>query len=181
MFSPETADRLAKLIPRLASDQDGEVVATARAIERTLKADGSDLHGLADAVRRKKRIVLNPTGHGGGSFSYADTFKEAASTVDGPPHPDALTNKFGLPIHAPDRIVPWPEVAKHCLMLNRTVPKKYGGKFLQDWQKQLLKTLIDDLRQPTNRHVQWIETVVARCHQGRDAAHKARSSDKGTP
>jgi len=41
---------LVKLIPRLASNHDGEVVATARAIERVLKADGCDWHDLAGAI-----------------------------------------------------------------------------------------------------------------------------------
>ena len=38
---------LNKLIPRLASDHDGEVVATVPAIERVLKSAGRDLHDLA--------------------------------------------------------------------------------------------------------------------------------------
>jgi hypothetical protein len=40
-------EKIARLIPLLSSDKDGEVVATARAIERTLKARGCDLHDLA--------------------------------------------------------------------------------------------------------------------------------------
>ena len=43
----EVAPRIGKLIPRLASDHDGEVVATVRAIERTLKSAGRDWHDLA--------------------------------------------------------------------------------------------------------------------------------------
>ena len=46
-MSPISSAKLALLIPRLASDQDGEVVATARAIIRTLAARGLDLHDLA--------------------------------------------------------------------------------------------------------------------------------------
>jgi hypothetical protein len=42
--------KLAILIPRLASDFDGEVVATVRAICRILAADGHDLHDLARVV-----------------------------------------------------------------------------------------------------------------------------------
>lgn len=41
------APKIAKLIPRLASDHDGEVVATVRAIRRTLESAGLDLHALA--------------------------------------------------------------------------------------------------------------------------------------
>lgn len=41
---------LGALIPRLGSEFDGEVVATARAIERTLKSQKLDWHDLAAAV-----------------------------------------------------------------------------------------------------------------------------------
>jgi hypothetical protein len=39
--------KIAKLLPMLASDKDGEVVATVHAIGRTLKNAGSDWHALA--------------------------------------------------------------------------------------------------------------------------------------
>jgi hypothetical protein len=42
--------QLGKMIPRLASEYDGEVVATVRAIDRTLKAAGRDWHDLAAAL-----------------------------------------------------------------------------------------------------------------------------------
>ncbi|SFK79182.1 hypothetical protein [Methylocapsa palsarum] len=40
--------KITKLIPRLASDFDGEVVATARAIGRALKSAGLDWHDVAN-------------------------------------------------------------------------------------------------------------------------------------
>ena len=43
-------EKLALLIPRLASEFDGEVVATVRAIRRLLEASGHDLHDLARIV-----------------------------------------------------------------------------------------------------------------------------------
>jgi hypothetical protein len=48
----EVVPRIGKLIPRLASEHDGEVIATVRAIERTLKAAGRDWHDLANALQR---------------------------------------------------------------------------------------------------------------------------------
>ena len=42
--------KVCKLIPRLASNHDGEVVATARAIERTLKAAKEDWHSLVSVL-----------------------------------------------------------------------------------------------------------------------------------
>jgi hypothetical protein len=47
----EVVPRIGKLIPRLASEHDGEVIATVRAIERTLKAAGRDWHDLANAIQ----------------------------------------------------------------------------------------------------------------------------------
>lgn len=51
------APKLAVLVPRLASDHDGEIVATVRAIRRTLEGHGADLHDLAAAVTRPPVIV----------------------------------------------------------------------------------------------------------------------------
>ena len=46
------APKLSMLIPRLASDQDGEVVAVARAIGRVLAASNLDWHDLAAGIAR---------------------------------------------------------------------------------------------------------------------------------
>jgi hypothetical protein len=45
------AQRLSILIPRLGSNHDGEVVATVRAVCRTLESAKADLHDLAAVVR----------------------------------------------------------------------------------------------------------------------------------
>jgi hypothetical protein len=55
-------EKLALLIPRLASDFDGEVVATVQAIRRLLRAGGHDLHDLARVVANGAYIAEN---HGG--------------------------------------------------------------------------------------------------------------------
>src|SRR5271154_5208890 len=49
-MSPSLPPNIAKLTPRLASQYDGEVVATARAIERTLKTAGLDWHDLVSRI-----------------------------------------------------------------------------------------------------------------------------------
>ena len=48
--------RIAKLIPRLATDHDGEVIATIRAIEHTLRNSGLAFHDLANALEREPEI-----------------------------------------------------------------------------------------------------------------------------
>ena len=47
---PPIADRLSKIIGRLASDHDGEIIAAAGAIRRTLQSAGHDLNDLAAHV-----------------------------------------------------------------------------------------------------------------------------------
>lgn len=52
MQSPsEVGVRLAKIIPRLGSNHDGEMLATAAAIERTLRSEGLDWHDFTVAVQ----------------------------------------------------------------------------------------------------------------------------------
>lgn len=48
------APKLSKLLPMLATDHDGEVVAAVRAISRTLKGAGLDFHNLVEALSERK-------------------------------------------------------------------------------------------------------------------------------
>jgi hypothetical protein len=58
MTVPATlAPKLAKMLPRLASDYDGEVVATVRAIERLLRSSGRDWHDLAATLCRPVQLL----------------------------------------------------------------------------------------------------------------------------
>jgi hypothetical protein len=50
--TPAVNNKLAKLVRLLSSDKDGEVLAAASAITRTLAAEGSDIHALADTLCR---------------------------------------------------------------------------------------------------------------------------------
>ena len=54
------APKLSKLIPLLASDKPGEVVATAAAITRTLKQIGADWHDLTAVLTRAKPSDASP-------------------------------------------------------------------------------------------------------------------------
>jgi hypothetical protein len=54
--------RVSTLIPLLASPHDGEVVATARAIERVLAAAGFDLHDLAGLIEPAPTVEPAPAG-----------------------------------------------------------------------------------------------------------------------
>ena len=51
------ASKLARLIPLLSSDKDGEVFGAARAIGRTLHSAGLDWHDLAGAVTERQPLA----------------------------------------------------------------------------------------------------------------------------
>ncbi|TLG75154.1 hypothetical protein [Methylocystis sp. B8] len=57
-LTPAIANKLAAILPRLASNHDGEVVATARAIDRTLKSVGADWHDLTEAFTRGAAVII---------------------------------------------------------------------------------------------------------------------------
>ena len=64
-LSPDTDGKLSRLIPRLATDSDGEVLATVAAIRRTLDRAGMDLYDLAarlatDAPRPVRQAPHTP-------------------------------------------------------------------------------------------------------------------------
>ena len=54
MIDVGTEEKLEKLVRLLSSDKEGEVVAAAHAIKRTLANAGSDIHELADRIRGGK-------------------------------------------------------------------------------------------------------------------------------
>jgi hypothetical protein len=56
------APRIGQLIKLLASDHDGEVVAAARALGRTLESVGEDFHSLAAAIERPAPATTRPEG-----------------------------------------------------------------------------------------------------------------------
>lgn len=73
-------EKIQKLIKLLSSNSDGEVVAAARAILRTLEAEGADIHELAERVEGRKlsqaemRRIYDK--------AFADGRKSVAATAD---------------------------------------------------------------------------------------------------
>jgi hypothetical protein len=47
---PIIAKRIADLVRRLSSPSDGEIIATVRALQRTLEANSLDIHAIADPL-----------------------------------------------------------------------------------------------------------------------------------
>jgi hypothetical protein len=55
----ETLRKVAAIIPRLGSDQDGEIIAAAKALERTLASANQGFTDLADAISPQP-VVTTP-------------------------------------------------------------------------------------------------------------------------
>lgn len=174
MIPAAVVPRLAKLLPMLSSDNDGEAMAALRMIGKALADNGADFHDLTETVVRGK-VVTAPR-KSGPPHNYADTYGEADRSGPHDFHPNARTRKFGLPIWYPGEIIPWWDIAGECLRLNRTIHKRFGGRFLLPNHIDLLAAVQEQRIWPTNDQASWIETVVARCHQARDTA-----SRKGRP
>jgi hypothetical protein len=60
MIAPQAVAKVVKLIPMLGSDHDGEVVASAWAIGRSLKSSGRDWHDLAAAAETMAKPGARP-------------------------------------------------------------------------------------------------------------------------
>lgn len=181
MIPRDTASKLEKLILMLSSSHDGEVAGAARAIGRTLDAAGLDYHALAACVRTgsSPHVVYREVPFVTPDYNYADAFRRARPPVSINEPADALTRSFGLPIYTEERLASWSEVARHCLELNRTIPKKQGGKFLRDFEVEIIRWIALGARYPTNAQASWLETVVARCHQARAAWREAKAAEAG--
>ncbi|GAB6843995.1 hypothetical protein HNR00_005091 [Methylorubrum rhodinum] len=180
MIPNETADKLKKLISLLSSDQDGEVLGAARAIGRTPAAAGLDFHALAACVGpRTLGAGWSGPAFATPGFNYADAFRQARPPYGPDEHPDARTRSFGLPIYTDERVESWMEVGRHCLDLNRSIPKKHGGRFLREFEIKLVRDFADGRLYPTNAPASWMESVVARCHQARAAWRRAKAAETG--
>lgn len=129
-MSPELRDKLSKLIPRLSTDQDGEIVGTVLAIGRVLKSEGLDFHDLAKALSLRSPLS-------GTAFYYSQQRPEK------PPKAGLYTREGFLR--------DWKQIAEEVLERHKTVSKRYGGKFLLPHQIEMLQRIKDGL-EPGHLH-----------------------------
>jgi hypothetical protein len=83
---------IARLIPRLGSPFDGEIIATARAIERTLKSEKLDWHDLARAAA--VGTLPEPVRRTSTESDDATRMRAWLTAVSREPWPNDWTRKF---------------------------------------------------------------------------------------
>jgi hypothetical protein len=96
-------DKVNKLIRLLSSDNDGEVLAAARALRRTLQTHGADLHTLAAAIERSDAVKLG---------LYQAGFEDGKRATE-----DAQPVSFLM-----SRCVNWHEMALWCQQRSDRLP-----------------------------------------------------------
>jgi len=145
MMRADTAERLAKLLPHLGSEHEGEVIATARAISRTLATAGLDWHEFGRVVERA-----------GEPIALAAPTQTSASAA--PNAPDAPCSRPGMTVVGSSRIVPWNGIALRCRDLDRRIPQAFGGRFLTPSEREQLRA-IGLTGSVSNAEAAWLECV----------------------
>jgi hypothetical protein len=141
----QIAAKLATFIRLLSSDKDGEVVAAARAMQRTLRAAGADIHALADRVEKPNGAELSEADmkklYDAG---FADGRRAAENTAHGPGD-----------FHNTDGTPGWREIAVWCQQQSARLREKEKG-FIDDMAARTV------WREPSERQGKWLLSIYYR-------------------
>jgi hypothetical protein len=132
--------KLGTFIRMLASERDGEVVAAARAIVRTLKAAGADIHVLAERVETAN----------GSKLTDAEMRKLYDAGYDAGVR--AAEDKYPGDLHNVDGLPGWNEIALFC---QRHSGRLRGNErnFINDMAAQTV------WHEPTERQAKWLRSI----------------------
>jgi hypothetical protein len=138
MIDPGTVEKLEKLIKLLVSDKEGEVVAAAHAIRRTLSGAGADIHELAARIK-------------GGKLSEAEMRKIYDAGVQEGKDAAAATAGFSS-TEGPTYL----EMATFCASHddNRLTPRE--REFIDDMTRWCVR------REPTEKQAKWLHMLWVR-------------------
>lgn len=143
------ADKLKPLVRVLSSDQPGEIVAAARAINRVLKSSGADIHALADSI-------------GNGKVSEAEMQKlyDAGHRAGYAAGRSAAENEFSGRVFRSvnfDEEPSWFEIASECAAHPDRLRDKRERKFVRDMKRRLVHG-----GEPTEAQGKWLRDIYAR-------------------
>src|SRR5262245_16684429 len=142
--------KLGKMIRMLASDCDGDVIAAARAIKRTLRSEGLDIHALAEgiedpnggALTEAEMRKLYDAGYDAGLRAAEDKHHGAAdfANVDGAPS--------------------WHEIALFC---------QQRDSRLRDKEREFVANIAARTVwcEPTEKQAKWLRSIFYRLRGNR--------------
>jgi hypothetical protein len=138
--------KLGTFIRLLASEQDGEALAAARAIVRTLKSTGHDIHVLAERVENAN----------GGKLSEAEMRKlYDAGYRDGV---RAVESK-NVGFHSVDEPT-WHEIARECAAHESRLRDERERQFIHDMVRRTVHG-----GEPTEKQAHWLRAIYARARR----------------
>ena len=140
--------KLGTFIRMLASERDGEVVAAARAIVRTLKGAGADIHVLAERVEKADGKLTDAELWKLYDAGYDAGVRAAQAKQHGP---DGFRNVDGTPA--------WHEIARFCQHSRDRLREKERG-FIDDMASRTV------WREPTERQAKWLRSIFHRLGGG---------------
>jgi hypothetical protein len=134
-------ERIRKFVRLLSSPQDREVVAAARALLRSLAADGEDIHALADAIGQGSEISEDEM-----KRIYDAGFDHGVASVE---HEQPV--RF-------DDVTPWRTMAAECLR----VDDKNG--WLAPHERGFCEDMVRwcERREPTEKQGRWLHLLWMR-------------------
>ena len=133
-------NRLASFIRLLSSDKEGEVIAAARAITRTLRGVNLDIHALAERV---------------GGISESDMKRLYDAGYDAGARA-AETNQHGSgDFHNIDGTPSWHDIARYC-QRNADRLRENERKFVNDVTARTV------WREPSEKQGKWLKSIYYR-------------------
>jgi hypothetical protein len=135
--------KLGTFIRLLASERDGEVVAAARAIVRTLKSTGADIHTLAERVENAN----------GGKLSEAEMRKLYDAGYEAGVR--AVESMSAGDFHNVDGTPAWNEIALFC-QKNSNRLRENERQFVNDMASRSV------WREPTEKQAKWLRSIFYR-------------------
>jgi hypothetical protein len=142
------ADKLGKFIRLLKSNRDGEVVAAARAIVRTLEGAGADIHDLADRHRRQL-----PTAK---KFTEADAREIYQRGVDAGRRAATQAQPATFR-NVDDDGPPWHVIACECAAHPDRLRDQREKDFVADMVRWTTRG-----GQPTEKQAKWLRSIYVR-------------------
>lgn len=149
--------QITKLIPMLSSDQDGEVVAAARAIGRTLKSNGFDWHDFAARFAQPQAAQSSSSTYEDLRRSYEQQRDRTSSASGQRAHAEAARDDAD-----------WYTAVSFCVNFGVFTDKEYD--FVHDMHRRIYAG-----ETPTDRQGKWLGDLYWRTRfQRQQRQQKAR-------
>lgn len=142
------AGKLAPLIRLLSSDQDGEILAAVRALVRTLRRAGADIHALADRVEKSDA----------GGLTEAEMRKlyDAGYAAGVRAAENEQNRPFFRNVNLNDD-PSWHDIARECAAPGARLRDDRERKFVNDMVRWTVHG-----GAPTEKQAKWLRSIYAR-------------------